>query len=343
MGKEVNSSMLRCKNRKKLAEVVPIATPFLVNLEPTNLCNFKCRFCPTGHPDLLKKVGRRPVSMTLELFKKAVDDMKCFPEKNKVVNLYKDGEPLLHKNFPAMYAYLKNAEVAERIIVKTNGALLTPELSDKILDAGITQLDISVEAVNKEGYKKLSQVDIDYDEFLDNIRYFHSRRKNCKLYIKIIDAALTPEEKEKFVSDFAPICDEYAIEQITGWSYSELNDFTLGMQSETAFAGDKLIDKMVCPLTLYALAINSDGTVSICCCDWAHKTLVGDLTGESLLEVWHGQRLKEFRLLHLRGMRQENPACRDCILMKSAPDNVDADADKIIQALQNAESNAEQI
>jgi len=336
MGQKVNAEMLRCKNRTKLVDAVPIKTPFLVNLEPTNNCNFRCKFCPTGHPELLKKVGRVQTNMPLEFFKNIVDQMKSFPEKIKVINLYKDGEPLLHKNFPEMYSYLKQADVAERLIVKTNGALLTPTLSDKLLAAGITQLDISVEAVDADGYKKLSGVDINYQEFLNNIRYFYEHRNSCRLYIKIIDAGLTEEEKKKFLNDFTPMCDQYAIEQITGWSYSELYDFTLGKQSETAFAGDKLVDKSVCPLTLYALAINCDGSVSICCCDWAHQTIVGNLHQESLQDIWNGERLYNFRMLHLQGSRKENAACRDCILMKSSPDNVDEDTKQIIVSLQKA-------
>ncbi len=338
MSKQVCAADLRCNKRQDLSKIVPLQTPFLLNLEPTNLCNFRCKFCPTGHPDLLKKVGRVPQQMSLEFFKEVVNQLKTFPQKIKVVNLYKDGEPLLHRDFPEMYHFLLQAGVAERIIVKTNAALLTPDLSRRLIDAGIKQLDISIESVSSDGYKKISDVNIDYEELKNNIRFFYKNKKECRLYIKIIDVRLTKEDKEKFVSDFGPICDEYAIESVTGWSYSDMEDFTLGLQSDKAFAGDKIVDKTVCPLTLFALAVNSDGTVSICCCDWAHQTVIGNLHNENILDIWNGKRLFDFRMMHLTGNRKNNQACKDCILMKSSPDNVDSSAQIIIQRLQKSES-----
>lgn len=42
--------------------------------------------------------------MSLNLFKKTIDGIN-FPEKIKVLHLFKDGEPLLHKNIIEMINY----------------------------------------------------------------------------------------------------------------------------------------------------------------------------------------------------------------------------------------------
>ena len=55
--------LLRCKNRQFLPDVVPLATPFVLFLEPTNICNFECAFCPTGNKELLRQVNRRNMFM----------------------------------------------------------------------------------------------------------------------------------------------------------------------------------------------------------------------------------------------------------------------------------------
>ncbi len=70
MGKIIVGNELRCAKRQALEDIVPLPMPFLLFLEPTNQCNFKCKFCPTGNPDLLKEVGRKATSMSMELLKK---------------------------------------------------------------------------------------------------------------------------------------------------------------------------------------------------------------------------------------------------------------------------------
>ena len=96
-----------------LADVLPLSTPFSLQIDPTNLCNFKCTFCPWGHPDLLKSVGRPTGMMDYGLFEKIVKDIKQFDKKIRKVSLYKDGESLMHEKFPQMILHLKNSDVCD--------------------------------------------------------------------------------------------------------------------------------------------------------------------------------------------------------------------------------------
>jgi hypothetical protein len=51
----------------------------LVIYQPTNVCNFRCDFCPTGNTALVKK--HRPVGMMpWELWTKVIDDFKEFEQ-----------------------------------------------------------------------------------------------------------------------------------------------------------------------------------------------------------------------------------------------------------------------
>ncbi len=45
-------------NRTVLGEVLPLETPFVLLVDPSNLCNFRCKYCPTGNRDLIRKTGR---------------------------------------------------------------------------------------------------------------------------------------------------------------------------------------------------------------------------------------------------------------------------------------------
>lgn len=332
MAKVILGPELRCAQRQRLEDVVPLSTPFLLFLEPTNRCNFTCRFCPTGDPSLLRSVGRKPTHMPMELFEKVVHDLEAFPDRIKSLNLYKDGEPLLHPRFVDMLRTVKKAGIADSIRVKSNGSLLNPDLNRQLVDAGLDWIGISVEGVSAERYRELSSYRMDYESFRKNLQDLYEQRGQCHIHIKIINIGLAEADREKFYGDFLPISDTCAVENPHGWTFSEERDFSLGTPQES-MDGVPLVEKKVCPQALFALAINSCGTVSICCVDWAHHTVVGDVGRNTLQEIWQGDALREFRKMHLEHRRADNPACRDCTYLRTMPDNVDGFEAQILSRL----------
>ena len=336
MGNSIEAKNLRESKRTNLSEVIPLPAPYVMYIEPTNLCNFRCAFCPTSDKQLLKRVGRPSGMMDIKLFKKIVDETKDLHTKINVIHLYKDGEPLLHPKFPEMIHYVKECGITSKICVKTNGSLLNPELNQRIVDSGLNWLGISIEAVSSDGYKKISGVSLDYEKFKENVSDLFSRKKDMQIYIKIVDNHLTVEEKQKFSDDFSRICDNYAIENLMGWSYSSVKDFTLGTHPATSVEGIPFSEREVCPFPFYSLAINFNGSASICCSDWSHSTIVGNAGENSIKEIWNGEKLYNFQKMHLLGNRCQNRACGDCYYIKMLPDNIDKDKEIILKNIESS-------
>lgn len=336
--KVIEAKELRAQERAKLQDVIPLSTPYVVYIDPTNLCNFKCTFCPTSDLPLLKQVGRKQTSMDLATFKKVIDDIAQFDTKLKLLSLYKDGEPLVNKDFVEMVRYAKKANVAERIWTKTNGSLLNPELNSRLIEAGLDMIHISVESVSAEGYFEIADVRIDYEAFRDNIRDFYDKRGNCKMYIKIIDCNLSEADKGKFYNDFGNICDFISIEKLMGWSYSDIKDFTLGIESDT-YDGLPLVKKNVCAYPFYVMAVNADCSVSVCGNDWSYKTAVGNVREQSMKEIWNSDAMFELRKMFLENRRHENKACADCYYLQIVPDNIDPYAGQILTKLEEGRGN----
>src|SRR6185437_1702054 len=61
--------------RTALETVIPLATPFIVFVDPASSCNFKCTFCPTGHRDMIAETGRYQGAMKFDVFQKVIDDL----------------------------------------------------------------------------------------------------------------------------------------------------------------------------------------------------------------------------------------------------------------------------
>jgi len=334
MAKIIEAKELRCLQRQPLQELIPLSSPFVVFIEPTNLCNLSCVFCPTSDRELLRNVGRPAGMMSMKLFEKIISDLTAFESPSKILHLYKDGEPLLHPHIIDMLTLLKQAKVTEQIRIKTNGTLLNPVLNAHLIDTGIDWIGISVESVNSAGYKKVTGVGIDYEKFKNNIRDLFQRRQKCEVYTKIVDVNLSQEEKDKFFCDFSPISDFCAIENLMGLSYSDSKDFMMGTIPETQ-DGLPLVEKHVCPYPFYALSINFNGSVSVCCADWAHKTVVGDVSCNSLKEIWNSATMYAFRNMHLEHRRNSNLACANCHYITTAPDILDGYESLILDKLKS--------
>lgn len=333
--------------RHHLASELPLPAPYLVHVDPTNLCNFKCPFCPTGHPELLESVGRPSGRMDLALFDKIMNDMLMFPVKPKVLHLYKDGESLMHPEFGGMAMLAGKRNVADQINLTTNAALMTTKRAEEILDAGIDIVRVSVEHIHNAGYREKTVTFGNYDKIIRNVAglYEERNRRNAKtrIWVKILRLGLTDEEIEKFGNDFSGICDECLVMTPMGWSRTDLYDFTLGSNPTTGDNGETPLrpDRIVCPYPFYSLAINFDGSVSVCCADWSHGTVVGSVRDMALIDIWNGPAMQKLRILHLANRRFENSACANCQTMQGLPDDSDLDdeRDRLLSLFSEGDSN----
>ncbi len=252
---------------------------------------------------------------------KVVNDIKKFPKKIRQINCYKDGESLVHPRFIDMIRYLKDADVAERIWLKTNGSMLSPEYNERLVNCGLDMIGISVQHVHAQGFMDIAGVKIDYERFRSNVRDLYERRGGMGVSVKIADVGLSDNDKRKFFEDFSDRCDFITVEGLHGWSASEHKDWRLG--TDKSFDGTPRTQKIACPLVLYMLTVNSNGKISICNDDWMQVHNIGDVNTESLIDIWNGVRLRDFRLMHLEGRKHENAACRNCDYMQALPDSID--------------------
>ncbi|MDS4040690.1 MAG: SPASM domain-containing protein [Candidatus Competibacter sp.] len=70
--------------------------------------------------------------------------------------------------------------------------------------------------------------------------------------------------------------------------------------------------KGYCDLPNYALYINPMGKVLSCCHDFDEQNLVGDLTQQTVEQVWHGVEFKTFRRRLNQGDRSYSELCNRC-------------------------------
>ena len=300
-------------NRHELYTVLPLKTPYSLYVDVCNACNFKCKFCAIQYAN--KKLPFRKMCMDYDLFRKVIDDLRKFPEPLKMLRLAANGEPLLNKRLPEMIEYARGG-VTQWIEFVSNASLLTPELNRKLVSAGLDRIRISIEGIGEEQYYEMSGVKIDWNKFVANIKDLYEHKGNCEIYIKTVDAAVDTEEKrEKFFSTFGDICDKISIEHVIPiWTgYDEIyQDFDI--ETAEGLHGHAVKELDVCPFPFYSFVINPDGEVTVCCNDWERKISMGNVTSESVYDIWNGEKYHNFLLGMLEKGRKENHpvGCAKC-------------------------------
>jgi Predicted Fe-S oxidoreductases len=201
--------------RRILSEVIPLSGPFTVYIFPTTFCNFKCSYCAHSlKRDIIKeKYGLTPQHMSLDTLTCIITQLKVFPNKLKVISLTGHGEPLLNPKLSTMVEMVKTANVTERVEIITNASLLTHGIADDLIHAGLDTIRISIQGLSSKKYYDICGYSLNFDTLIENIRYFYHRKKNCNVYVKIMDIALDPGEEKKFYSLFNDISDRMYIEK----------------------------------------------------------------------------------------------------------------------------------
>lgn len=331
MAAKIQARDLRGIRKVDIVKEFPMSTPLTMFIEPTNACNMRCAFCPTGHPKLLQDVGRKNTLMDFEAYKRLINDIAEFPSRLKMLNMYKDGESLIHPKFCDMVRYAKESSISEKIWVKTNGQLLNPDYNRRLVRCGLDMIGISVNGVDAASFYNVTRVKVDYEAYRANVLDLYNRRGDVKISCKIADTNLTEWQKQKFIADFSDRCDFITIEGLHGWSVSEIYDWKLG--TDQSFDGTPRKYKIACPIVLYMLTVSANGDVSICNDDWAHFHQIGNVNTESIIDIWYGSKLKEFRRMHLEGKRDNNAACFKCDYMQALPDSIDDSLNELLQKL----------
>ena len=267
--------------------------PDIVQIESTNLCNAKCVFCPRD------EMHRQQGIMDMDLFRKVVDE--CAALGITHVRLHNYGEPFLDRRLVEKVRYAKTRGIAEVGMI-SNGSLITPNIAQGLIDAGLDAINISVDASGKETFER-TRVNLDYDVVIDNIRTLDRLRREAgrtrpKLILSFVRQQDSPEE-QAFIDTWRGIADKIHITDLHNWAG------TLNAHSDVAYP---------CYRLWLTFTVLWDGRVSLCCADFDGRHVLGDLRTSTIREVWNAPAYRAARRQHLESGGPE--ICRSCDLPK---------------------------
>ncbi len=145
--------------------VIARRPPVCLYLEVTNRCNLLCTTCPRTYAEL-----EPPADLPWDLFRTIVDQV---PDLGRAV-LHGVGEPMLVKTLPAMVRYLKDR--GTYVLFNTNGTVLNERNGRALIDAGLDELRVSLDASNRESYRAVRGMDY-FDRILRNVSRFRAMQE----------------------------------------------------------------------------------------------------------------------------------------------------------------------
>ena len=177
--------------------------PICVYLETTNRCNLLCTTCPRTYEEL-----EPPADMSWDLFRRIVDQL---PRIERAV-LHGIGEPMLVKNLPRMVHYLKDR--GTYVLFNTNGTVLNEKNGRALIDAGLDELRVSLDAANAQSYQAIRGKNY-FNRILKNVRAFRALQERLGCERPRVSAWLTGlKETIAELPDFVRVAAEIGVKEV---------------------------------------------------------------------------------------------------------------------------------
>ncbi|OGW47897.1 MAG: hypothetical protein A2Y66_00730 [Nitrospirae bacterium RBG_13_41_22] len=273
--------------------------PFQVLMETTSACNLRCVMCAR---ESAFKSGRFKIGlMKRELAIKIIDEIADEAPDTRLWLCF-FGEPLMSNDLFWRIAYAKEKGI-HKTIINSNGNLIISSNADKLIDAGLDEVYIGIDAATPETYSQI-RVRGNYEKLVQNILYLVKKSKG-KMKVTVQYAVY--DENEHELEMFKEFWKDKDVEIFIRPKLTWIN--TLTEKSEKA---KEHLERNPCPWIFDSFPVYFDGSVPYCICDWYNRAPVGNINDSSIKALWQGT-MRKIRELHLRAQWNKLPEfCQSC-------------------------------
>lgn len=247
--------------------------PFRIEIEITNICNANCTFCPRFNIKqywIMDFEKYKSFILSLKNIKRDLWIAKKFPSENlPLIVFWWYGEPLLNKDVFKYISYARSNWFNTELI--SNWLLLTHDNCEKLIDAWLNRLAISLHTLNKEINKKIMKLPNTIEIIRNALTYLDDKDiiieiwRVCNLDWSLLDPNETPDEYLNFLSSFTknikvlgPTPARNRWGQFKSFFYKKENDSV----------------QVPCQTSYFTLNISYNWDFILCCCDFSGKTTI---------------------------------------------------------------------
>lgn len=306
--------------------------PHLFNMETTNHCNMTCMMCPRTtlmdretqwiDKDVFESVLDQIVahdSESLNSFWKFIqdtygitfdqrsEDAFYFYVVSRCVILHGYGEPLIDKN------------IAERVQACTDRGLptyfscvpanISVKRAEKVMRAGLTVLKFSMDGLSDE---KQVEVRGKFNNFEKSYRTMLSiidmkAKKGYKTLIVPTMIALDEEDDSREMHEkFLDMWKGYDV-----FAYVKSQDNRWYFEDDATMENKSHYEKQYCEYPWTSITVMADGSAVPCTQDYNCEMAQGNVSEQTLKEIWNGGKYRQLRHWHLTGNFPKRHKCNE--------------------------------
>jgi len=311
--------MRRFKNLKKTAihQIKAIvqqrinSRPIRVVVELTNKCNLNCPFCLVGqqnnqvsvaHSELVRESGY----LDSILAEKIIKDAKQFGI-NEILLTFQ-GEPLLHKQLTKFVRLSKKNDL--KTIIFTNGLLLNKDLANKLIESGIDVIRFSVDGASESTYQK-NRVGGRFSKVFENMTEVAKIVEENNTHTQLIWQFIALKNNEHEIETAKKMAENIGLE----FQVKTFAESVPELTPDTAQYRRKLLPKP-CKDLYRAIWIYWNGDVVPCCYDLSGSVILGNVSKNTIEEIWHSKKYVNFRRQVAQSKKypaSEPKLCENCL------------------------------
>jgi len=309
--------------------------PAHIHIETTNICNFRCVYCPQSMPDdHFRILGRG--KMTFDEYKQIIDKLTGKYKIERIV-LTRDGEPLVHPDLEKFVWYSNQKGI--KTTLGSNGSLISMERARRLIKNGLTIMKGDF-CIDKNEYEVL-RVGATYEKSLEGYRNILKAAKELDAEFRLVLVDLHTyylKETSEINNSLDGLRSLFVgYENWLGIGKAVMHN-ALDESKEKLSTSNKLVSKTrynLCHHPWLEMVIDYKGNVVACCRDLRSEYQVGNILDVQNIdkEIWNGEKMRSLRR-NLRKKRPENiNICKKCDLPYGISYAGDSISGKIIRFL----------
>lgn len=267
-----------------LAAGIPAKVPFVDQIELTNICPFRCQFCPRG---VAGKMKREAGMMDFALFERLLEQLHPEQARWRAIELHHLGESLVHPEIERFVVAASRRGLPTEL--SCNPSMLRGDLPQRLVDAGIRRLVISLDGVDDETSTRIRGPAARYDRAEKHLEALLSYAAQAALpptiVIQMIDLSANRHQHQAFLARWGR----------TGLPFvrAYVKDLD-GPDPDTGAPSPRPVSYL-CGYPWRSVVVLWDGRVVPCCRDSDAALVLGDLTKQSLEEIWAAEEVRRLR------------------------------------------------
>jgi MoaA/NifB/PqqE/SkfB family radical SAM enzyme len=291
--------------------------PGAIQVQTVDRCNGACIMCPystAAHVGPMRRMDERLYLRILEQARKAGATRALIPMLQN--------EPLLDRDLGKRVQQAKIVlGPSTRVPVVTNGSLLTPARADELIGHGADHFEVSIDACRRETYETI-RPGLDFGKVIEHTQALIRHQRRPGVIARFLRQRANEGEEREFVRYWRSRGAQTRVMGVSNRA-GEVEGF-----ESLAGSGRKPLTTRAraamgrflppCALPFISMSVLWDGRVILCCQDWGPRDVVGDLTKQSVAEVWNGEAMNHYRHLLYQRRWERGRVCRDCSVVNGA-------------------------